>query len=107
MDLSNLSIAELNALQARIPEAIAKKKSEEKQKVLEETKAFLAAKGYSLEDVLGKGKGAARKGAPRGPVAVKYRHPQNSSLAWTGRGRKPAWVVEWLKSGKIMGALAV
>ena len=106
MDLSNLSIAELNALQARIPEAIAKKKSEEKQKVIDETKAFLAAKGYSLEDVLGKTK-ATRKGAPRGPVAVKYRHPQNSSLAWTGRGRKPAWVVDWLKSGKIMEALAV
>lgn len=107
MDLSNLSIAELKNLQARIPEYIDKKKAEEKQKVIEETKAFLAAKGYSLDDVIGKSKGSTRKGAPRGPVAVKYRHPQNSHLAWTGRGRKPVWVVEWLKSGKTIEALAV
>lgn len=106
MDLSKLSIAELKDLQARIPEAIAKKKTEEKQNVLEETKAFLAAKGYSLDDLMGKAKGA-RKGGSRGPVAVKYRHPQNSSLTWTGRGRKPGWVAEWLNSGKKMEALAV
>lgn len=106
MDLSKLSIAELKTLQARIPEAIEKKKSEEKQKIVEETKAFLAAKGYSLDDLLGKAK-AARKGAPRGPVAVKYRHPQNNSLTWTGRGRKPVWVSEWLNSGKTMESLAV
>lgn len=106
MDLSHLSIAELKELQGRIPEAIAKKKSEEKQKVIDETKAFLAAKGYSLDDVIGKSKGA-RKGAPRGPVAVKYRHPQNGDLTWTGRGRKPAWVAEWISSGKKIEALAV
>lgn len=106
MDLSKLSITELKELQARIPEAIAKKKVEEKQKIVEETKAFLAAKGYSLDDLLGKVKGS-RKGAPRGPVAVKYRHPQNAGLTWTGRGRKPVWVTEWLKGGKTMEALAV
>ncbi len=106
MDLSKLSIAELKELQARIPEAIAKKKTEEKQNILEETKAFLAAKGYSLDDLMSKGKGG-RKGGSRGPVAVKYRHPQDSSLTWTGRGRKPGWVSEWLNSGKKMEALAV
>lgn len=106
MDLSNLSIAELKELQSRIPDAIAKKKTEEKQKIIEETKAFLAAKGYSLDDVIGKSKGG-RKGTPRGPVAVKYRHPQNDGLTWTGRGRKPAWVAEWIASGKKIEALAV
>jgi DNA-binding protein H-NS len=106
MDLSKLSIAELTALQARIPEAIAKKKAEEKQSIIDETKAFLASKGFTIDDLLGKTR-APRKGAPRGPVAVKYRHPQNASLTWTGRGRKPAWVAEWLNSGKTIDGLAV
>jgi len=36
--------------------------------------------------------------ATRGPVKVKYRHPDNPLVAtWTGRGRKPRWVVEWLE----------
>ena len=106
MDLSNLSIAELKDLQARIPEAIAKKKNEDKQKVTDELKALAAAKGYSLDELIGKTRGP-RKGSTRGPVAVKYRHPDNSALTWTGRGRKPGWVAEWLGSGKAMEALAV
>lgn len=106
MDLSKLSIAELKELQARIPEAIAKKKNEDKQSVLDEMKALAAAKGYSLDELVGKSK-AGRKPGSRGPVPVKYRHPQNSSLTWTGRGRKPVWVAEWLNSGKKIEALAV
>jgi DNA-binding protein H-NS len=106
MDLSNLSISELKDLQARIPAAIEKKKSEEKQNLMKETEAFLAAKGFTLDDLMGKAK-AGRKGGPRGPVAVKYRHPDNSALTWTGRGRKPGWIVEWLSNGKTMDAIAI
>lgn len=106
MDLSNYSIAQLQDLQARIPAAIAKKKAEEKHSVLNEMKALAEAKGYSLEELMGKS-APARKGAPRGPVAVKYRHPDNSALTWTGRGRKPGWVVEWVGNGKAIEALAV
>lgn len=28
---------------------------------------------------------------PRGPVAVKYRHPETNAT-WTGRGKPPRWV---------------
>lgn len=28
---------------------------------------------------------------------VKYRHPENRDLAWTGKGRKPAWVEFYLE----------
>jgi len=28
---------------------------------------------------------------------VRYRHPEECTLEWTGRGRKPAWVIAWLK----------
>jgi DNA-binding protein H-NS len=27
---------------------------------------------------------------------VKYRHPENAELCWSGRGRKPKWVEAWL-----------
>ena len=33
-------------------------------------------------------------------VAPKYCHPDQKTLTWTGRGRKPYWVVEWLASSK-------
>jgi len=33
-------------------------------------------------------------------VAPKYRHPDNAAIVWSGRGRKPSWVVAALKSGR-------
>lgn len=40
-------------------------------------------------------------------AGVRYRHPDNPSLTWTGRGRKPAWVVEWLDNGGTLDQLEV
>jgi DNA-binding protein H-NS len=31
---------------------------------------------------------------------VQYRNPQDASQEWTGRGRQPGWVKEFLASGK-------
>ena len=52
------------------------------------------------------GKEAKVKG-PTGKVKVKYRHPQNAALEWTGRGRQPKWVAEWVAKGGKMEALTV
>jgi DNA-binding protein H-NS len=40
-----------------------------------------------------------RPGA-RGPVAPKYRNPENPSETWAGRGLKPRWLAAALKAGK-------
>lgn len=31
--------------------------------------------------------------------ADKYQHPQDNTLIWSGRGRKPAWVEAWTAKG--------
>jgi DNA-binding protein H-NS len=36
----------------------------------------------------------------KGPVAPKYRNPENPSETWAGRGLKPRWLSAALKSGK-------
>lgn len=41
------------------------------------------------------------------PGAIKYRHPNNSQLTWSGRGKKPAWVTAWLNSGGSLEDLEV
>ena len=32
-------------------------------------------------------------------ATARYRHPDDPNLTWTGRGRKPVWVIEWLDAG--------
>lgn len=37
---------------------------------------------------------------------VKYRHPSNAELCWSGRGRQPAWVANWINDGGTLNDLA-
>ncbi|ACO74779.1 putative DNA segregation ATPase FtsK/SpoIIIE-like protein [Laribacter hongkongensis HLHK9] len=38
---------------------------------------------------------------------IRFRHPQNQDMTWSGRGRKPAWVQEWLDEGGSLADLDV
>ncbi|MCG2632701.1 H-NS histone family protein [Bradyrhizobium sp. WYCCWR 13023] len=40
------------------------------------------------------------KPRPYPPVTAKYRNPGLSSETWSGRGKQPRWVIEWLASGR-------
>jgi DNA-binding protein H-NS len=94
MDISTLSTAELKQMLTQIPQEIVRREKSEKAALLKELEAKAVAAGYSLEDLVGQG---GKK--ERSAVAIKYRHPQQAELTWTGRGRQPRWVVEFLGQG--------
>jgi DNA-binding protein H-NS len=104
MDLSSLTAAQLRDLQQQIPAELKRREAQEKVNILKEVQAFAKARGYALEDLVGK---EIKVKASGGKVKVKYRHPQDASLEWTGRGRQPKWVVEWLGKGNKIEALVV
>lgn len=101
MDISNTPLAELKSLLAQIPKEIERREKEEMIKARKEIEAFAAERGFALSDLLGET--PAKK--ERSPVAVKYKHPTDATLAWTGRGRQPKWVVSFLASGGALDQL--
>lgn len=105
MDISKLSLSELRELERLIPREIRRREAEEKALVRKEVEAMVAARGFCLEDLVGEGMG--RTGRSGAKVAVKYRHPQQHDLTWTGRGRKPHWVEAWLAEGGSLEQLIV
>lgn len=62
-----------------------------------EIKRLMAQFGISVED-LGFG-GRMAKGKTRSSSAAKYRDPV-SGKTWTGRGRRPGWVLDLEGQGK-------
>ena len=103
MDISNIALAELKSLIAQIPKEIERREKEEKIKARKEIEAFAAERGFALSDLLDE----APKKKERTPVAVKYKHSGDATLAWTGRGRQPKWVVAFLANGGTLEQLAV
>lgn len=43
-----------------------------------------------------------RKKRQMPPVAPKYRHPDDASLVWTGRGRMPIWLANEVDKGNAL-----
>lgn len=105
MDLSTLSVSQLRELQQQIPQEIKRRELQDKANILNEVRAFAKARGYAIEDLMGKENKVKLPGTSK--VKVKYRHPSDATLEWTGRGRQPKWVAAWLASGNSIDALLV
>ena len=105
MDLSNMSVGDLRNLQEQIKQEMKKREVQEVQKAREQILAIAQSVGVPLKDLLATG---GRSSSSKGnTVAVRYRHPDNASQQWTGRGRQPKWVKEWVEGGKSIDGLRV
>ncbi|SFB17879.1 DNA-binding protein H-NS [Poseidonocella pacifica] len=100
LNLEKMSRDELLALRADVDKALksveTRRKAEARAAVEKAAKEF----GFSIDDIYA-------KGAPKEKNPPKYRHPENPEKTWTGRGRKPGWVTEWLAAGKDIEDLAI
>lgn len=100
IDLGTLSVSELNHLKGNIDNAIDQRRQSELMDLNNQIHALVDASPFTLEEILN-----ARK--VRKPVAPKYQNPDDSTLTWTGRGRRPLWVEEQLNNGKTLEDLAI
>ena len=104
INLNKMSLKDLLALQADLEAAVANARLREKQEVLSEMEALAQERGFSINELVG-GKG---RGRGKGSVSsAKYANPDNRAETWTGRGRKPNWLVEKLKKGASLDDFAI
>ncbi len=102
LDLNALSLTELKKLHKDVTKAIESFEERQRKAVLAELDALARERGFTIEQVVGVAPASTRK-----PVAPKYANPADPSQTWSGRGRKPKWVVEALEAGKSLDDLAI
>ncbi|SDI99155.1 H-NS family nucleoid-associated regulatory protein [Lutimaribacter saemankumensis] len=100
IDLDTLTLDELKSLQKQVSRAIESYKERQRQKALAELEVKAQEMGFTLNDLLG-GKKSKKSGIP------KYRHPDDPTVTWTGKGRRPDWVKEALSKGKSLDDLLI
>ena len=100
IDIESLSKDDLKQLKTDVDKALktidARRKAEAKKAAEHAAKEY----GFSLDELLG-GSGKGSKSAP------KYANPADRSQTWTGRGRKPNWVLEALNAGKSLDDMKI
>ena len=96
--LKEMRLDEIQVLQKKVETAIethqSRKISEARVKIQEIAKEL----GVSMNQIFGVNSAKKRQTTSKkaagvsGPV--KYRHPDTPELTWTGRGRRPNWIIE-------------
>ena len=104
IDLSTMSTTELRNLQASITEALKNNEKQELIKAREQIIAIAQSVGIPLANLV---ESIKKQNKEKKPVAVRYRHKEDPTKQWTGRGRKPNWVNEWVSAGNALEDLRV
>ncbi|MCL4186006.1 MAG: H-NS histone family protein [Rhodobacteraceae bacterium] len=106
IDLDGMQLDELRKLRRRVDAAIDSFEARRKDAARRELEELARSRGFSsLAELVEPAPAKRRKSAPTG--AAKYRHPENPALTWSGRGRRPGWVVEALAAGRSLEGLRI
>jgi DNA-binding protein H-NS len=101
-DLEALSLSELKKMQKDVAKAISTFEDRQKVEARAKVEALARELGYTLAELVG-----TETKSSRSPAAPKYRHPDNPTITWSGRGRNPQWFVEVLTAGKTASDLTI
>lgn len=107
IDLSQMSVAELQQLAKDVEKALKVAAETERKTALQAARFAAQEHGFELDELMSDA-GAAKvkgKGAAKNPP--KYRNPENPDQTWSGRGRRPAWIAQAEASGKSLEDLAI
>ncbi len=105
LELEAYSTADLNALNERVQRELRKRQHEGLTKARKQILEIAQSAGIPLSDLLGQNRSIRIGGINK--VPVRYRHPKNADLQWTGRGRQPKWVQAWIASGQSLDEMRV
>ena len=94
INVDKLSLKELVSLEARLQSAITKARARERSDLKKKMSEMAGTHGFSVHELFG-----GKLGGKKTVGAAKYANPDNKSETWTGRGRKPNWVVGRLRKG--------
>ncbi len=111
MDLSSLDLQQwqqkdLLSLQRMLAEELERRSSSERKAAIQQINAICQQVGVPILEILSLTH-LKRTTGPRlgSKVDVRYQHPEKPELKWTGRGRQPIWMRQWLETGGTMEQL--
>ena len=108
LDPKKLSVSEIKKTIKSLEAELERRSSEAQEQFLAQVRAQAEELGIPVAEVVKALRGAGRRGGgKRTKVKAKYANPADASQTWSGRGRKPRWVVAHLDGGGAVEDLAI
>jgi DNA-binding protein H-NS len=110
LDIEKISLDDLWALHEQISRLLSTRIIAEKEQLEKRLVQLHRGKGVNRPVVLGSKSTGTKLGRPRRKypkVFPKFRNPAEPSETWSGRGKRPRWLVSALKSGKSIEDFAI
>lgn len=93
LNIERMTLPQLVSLHDEITSAIHAARARERMEVKRQMAELAKAHGFKLDDLVGGRRSIKSIGAAR------YANPDDPSDTWTGKGRKPNWLLARLKKG--------
>lgn len=99
INVDKLSLKELVDLESKVQKAIASARDRDRNDLKKKMAEMAETHGFSVGELFGGMRAGRGAGKGKSVGVAKYANPENKSDTWTGRGRKPNWLVDRLKKG--------
>ena len=99
LNLDSLDYGQLCQVRDEVLQLIDQKRAEAKKQLQQEFTTKAQELGFDLGEMFGGKMGSKATGKKSGMAQVKYRHPSDSKLTWSGRGRMAGWLAELVAKG--------
>lgn len=100
IDLSPLSVEELNALIIDAQQLIKAKRKNSIKQARARVEQMAAELGITVDELMAVKAESTGETKARKKVEPRYQNPANSAETWTGRGKQPRWLAALLAQGK-------
>ena len=104
-DIDDLDINQLKELAKKAEALIEQRQQQQIEEAYNQIVNIAQKIGMSLEELIEYGQHSTT--TTKRTVAPRYRNPNDPTQTWTGRGKKPRWVIEALENGKTLEDLMI
>lgn len=107
INLDAMSLKELVDLETKVQKAIAGLRDRERSALKEKMAEMAKNHGFSVNELFGGNRPGRGGGKGKSIGVARFANPENKADTWTGRGRKPNWLVDRLKKGAKLSDFAI
>lgn len=101
--LEVMSATELIELRRLIDQQIDRRTTDRHQEAVSKLRELADEYGLSINQLFELARGRKSRSA----LPPMYRHPENHELTWTGRGRRPFWLISYIGDGGALNDLRI